>query len=98
MHVSFETSIVINLKMTFSELTLPPDTKSLKRSIEKTNSKIINTQLSLVFNKTYIYIYIIIYKLTILHDVAFYNLSNYISLRSTYLYNVTKPLDFNCRV
>ena len=45
--------IVINLKMTFSELilTLPPDTKSLIRSIEKTNRKIINIQLSLVFNK-----------------------------------------------
>ena len=53
MYVSFETSI-INLKMTISELilTLPPDTKSLIRSIEKTNRKIINTQLSLVFNKT----------------------------------------------
>ena len=37
MHVSFETSIVIKLKMTISELiiTLPPDTKSLIRSIEK---------------------------------------------------------------
>ena len=48
MHVSFETSIVINLKMTISELilTLPPDTKSLIRSIEKTNRKIINTELS----------------------------------------------------
>ena len=58
MHVSFETSIVINFKMAISELilTLPPDTKSLIRSIEKTNRKIINTQLSLVFNKTaYIY-------------------------------------------
>ena len=52
MHVSFETSIVINLKMTISELilTLPPDTKSSTRSIEKTYRKIINTQLSLVFN------------------------------------------------
>ena len=69
MYVSFETSIVINLKMTISELilTLPPDTKSLIRSTEKTNRKTINTQLSLVFNKTciqenflpaYIYIYI----------------------------------------
>ena len=57
MHVSFETSVVINLKMTITELilTLPPDTKSLIRSIGKTNRKIINTQLSLVFN---IYIYI----------------------------------------
>ena len=59
--------------MTISELilTLPPDTKSLIRSMEKTTRKIINTQLSLVFNKTciqenllpaytniYIYIYI----------------------------------------
>ena len=37
MHVSFETSIVINLKMTISELilTLPPDIKSLIRSIGK---------------------------------------------------------------
>ena len=54
MYVSFEKSIVINLKMTISELilTLPPDTKSLIRSTEKTNRKIINTQLSLVFNKT----------------------------------------------
>ena len=54
MHVSFETLIVINLEMTISELmlTLPPDTKSLIRSIEKTNRKIINTQLSPVFNKT----------------------------------------------
>ena len=54
MHVSLQTSIVINLKMTISELilTLLPDTKSLIRSIEKTNRKIINTQLSLVFNKT----------------------------------------------
>ena len=45
MHVSFETSIVINLKMTISEFiqTLPLDTKSLIRSIEKTNRKIINT-------------------------------------------------------
>ena len=60
MHVSFETSIVINLKITISELilTLLPDTKSLIRSIEKTNGKIINTELSLVFNKIYIYIYI----------------------------------------
>ena len=48
-------------------LNLPPDTKTLVRSIEKTNRKIINIQLSLVFNKTciqenllqgYIYIYI----------------------------------------
>ena len=54
MHVSFETSIVINFKMAISELilTLPPDTKSLIRSIEKTTRKIINTQLSPVFNKT----------------------------------------------
>ena len=45
--------------MTFSELilTLPPDTKSLIRSIEKTNRKIFNIQLSLVFNKTCVYIY-----------------------------------------
>ena len=66
MHVSFETSIVINLKMTIiSELilTLPPDTKSLIRSIEKKEYKIINTQLSLVFNKTCIYIYIYILSL-----------------------------------
>ena len=58
MHVSFETSIVINLKMTISELmlTLPPDTKSLVRSIEKTTTKILNAQLSLVFNKSCIYI------------------------------------------
>ena len=38
MHVSLETSIVINLKMTISELilTLPPDTKiSIEKQIEK---------------------------------------------------------------
>ena len=60
MHVSFETSIEINLKMTISELilTLPPDTKSLIRSIEKTNRKIINAQLPLVFKKTCIHKYI----------------------------------------
>ena len=63
MHVSFETSIVINLKITITELilTLPPDTKSLIRSLEKTNKKRINTQLSLFFNKTQlfnIYLYI----------------------------------------
>ena len=54
MLVLFETSMVINLNMPISELmlTLPPDTKSLIRSIEKTNRKIINTELSLVFNKT----------------------------------------------
>ena len=54
MHVSFETSIVINLKITISELilTLPPDTKTWIRSIEKNNRKRINIQLSLVFNKT----------------------------------------------
>ena len=52
MHVSFETSIVINLKITISELSLPPDTKSLIRSIDKANRKIVNTELSMVFNKT----------------------------------------------
>ena len=63
MHVSFETSIVINFKMTISELILtsPPDTKSLIRDIEKNNRKIINTQLSLVFHKTHIYIYYYMY-------------------------------------
>ena len=62
------------------KLTLPPDTKSLIRSIEKTTRKIINTQLSLVFNKTciqenllpayiniYIYIYIFIYIQQLAH-------------------------------
>ena len=40
--------------MTISELilTFPSDTKSLISSIEKTNRKIVNIQLSLVFNKT----------------------------------------------
>ena len=54
MHVSLETSIVINLNITISELilTLSPDTKSFIRSVEKTTRKIINIQLSLVFNKT----------------------------------------------
>ena len=48
MHVSFQTSIVINVKMTISDLilTLPPDTKSLIRSIEKANRKIINLTLT----------------------------------------------------
>ena len=43
MHVLFETSIVIHFKMAITELilTLPPDTKSLIRSIEKMNRKII---------------------------------------------------------
>ena len=72
-------SIEINLKMTISELilTLPPDTKSLIRSIENTNRKRINIQLFLVFNKTCIqenllpaYTCKVLIKVNILHQTA----------------------------
>ena len=67
--------------MTISELilTLPPDTKSLIRSIEKTTRKIINTQLSLVFNKTYIYIYIYCQTETCVISVSFIYIYIYIT-------------------